>query len=591
MRKILYLLFILLFGIKLYAQDISVSATISSKNVAVGDQISYAITIAGKAQGLPRPNLPKLPAFQVYNSGTQSSFQFVNGQISSSVTYNYTLIPQKAGTFTIGSAQIQYKSKIYQTQPITITVSKVKQKKPSPQGKTSVEERIYNQKHESDIFVRTLVNKSSAYVNEPVIFSHKIYYRNLGISRSPQKKPQEFTGFLAEDIPPPKRMQRKIEMYKGQKYYTLTIERKILIPNTPGKKYIKGAEFYFVIEDFLSIFPRQIKKIANPISINVKSLPENKPVDFNGTVGSYRMKAKLSTKNITQNQPFSLKVVISGSGNIKSISKPKEPEFQNFRIYDTHSSINISKGAGGITGNKTFEYILIPQSAGNLKIEPFSFSYFNYSKKKYETLKTKAFIFKVKPGKGNFSNPPIYQPQRSDVELIGKDIRFIKENIKKIVNQGDYFFNNGLFIFLILLPLLLLGGSFYYYQYQMKMESDVTFAKASRAYKTARKQLIQIDKDLKNQKYDQIALLFEKLITNYISNKFNIPVTNIVIDQIKKILTQKKLPVQLISEIEELYHEMNMLRYSPAEANEQNFQDFYLRSNEIINKIEQQIKI
>jgi len=414
----------------------------------------------------------------------------------------------------------------------------------------------------------------------------------VAISQYHLEKLPDFSGFWVEDIPPAKVRKREVEIYKGRKYYTLTLEKKVLFPTTPGKKYIQKSNFTFLIEDFFSFFGKRVKRESTPASINVSSLPSlNKPSNFNGTVGDFSIKAILSRKEIVQNEPFSLKVIISGSGNIKSISEPDAPDFKNFRIYDSHSSINIQKDAGGISGNKTFEYILIPESAGNLEILPFSFSYFNYNKDKYVTLTTKKLEFKVKPGKKGAGIYASGQIQHSDVQMIGKDIRFLKENIGSIKDQGDYFFNSGFFWFFTILPLLLLGGAFYYYKYQLRLESDVIFAKASRAYRHARKHLVQIEKNLDHSHYDNIPLLFEKMITGYISDKFNIPISNIMIDQIKKILSKQKLKSEVISQIEQLYHEMNMLRYSPAQISEKNYSDLLFRSNEVINKIEKEVKI
>ncbi len=590
MKNIIILLSILcIFTSLSYAQDITLNATISSATVGAGEQITYSISASGGSGNIPQPKLPALPDFKVYNAGTSSSYQFINGQVSSSVTYNYTLIPIKEGTFTIGASSISYKGKVYQTQPLTVKVARTVQKKQKKKP-TTIEERFFKQNQTGELFVRTLVNKNKAYVNEPVLFSYKLYYRNVAISQYGLQKPPDFSGFWVEDIPPSKVRKREVEMYKGKKYYTLTLEKKVLFPTAPGKKYIKGTDFTFLIEDFFSFFGKRVKRSSPSITVTVSSLPSaNKPPLYNGTVGHYKMSIKLSTKNIIQNEPFSLRVIISGSGNIKSIAEPKAPEFNNFRIYDTHSSINIQKNAGGISGNKTYEYILIPESAGTLEISPFVFCYFNYVNKKYKTLKTKKLTFKVKPGKKGGKILTTFQSHHSDVTLIGKDICFIKENINTIKNQGDYFFNNFFFWILVILPIIILGGAFYYYKYKSKLESDITFAKASRAFRLAKKHLEQIKINLQKSQMDNIPSLFEKMITGYISDKFNIPISNIVIEQIKKNLIKLQLNKKLITEVEELYKEINILRYSPATADKENYKELLYKSNETINNIEKEV--
>ena len=589
-KNIIIIICFFLLTASVLAQDIEMNATVNAKEVGLGQQIRYSISVSGNVQNLPQPKLPSLTDFEVYNAGQSSSFQFINGQVSVSKTYNYSLVPQKEGAFTIGAAQITHKGKVYQTQPITITVSK--SIKPKPTKQPSVEERFFGQKQACELFIKTIVDKKSVYVNEPVVLTYKLYYRNIGIRNMGFRENPDFSGFWGEDIPPNKIQKRQRELINGKYYYTMNLYRKILFATAPGKKYIKGAKFQFIIEDFFSFFGRKVNKESNPVVINVNILPsKNKPSDFNGTIGNYNISTKLSTKNLVQNEPFVLKIIISGTGNIKSIGSLAEPKLENFRIYDKHTSINVQKSISSLSGNKTFEYILIPELAGKLEIPSFTFAYFNYAKKKYETLRTKSLTIKTSPGKPG--QTPVSSPyfQKADVKLIGKDIRFIRENIKKIKNQGDYFFNNDFMWFLIFFPLAILGTAFYFYNYRQKMESDVTFAKASRAFKTAKKHLSQIEKHLNKNSLDNIPVLFEKMLAGYISDKFNIPRSQIVIDRIKKILTRQKLDKELISKIEDLYNQINIFRYSPTEANEENYIKLLYNSNDVLNNIEKNIRI
>ncbi len=594
--KILLILYIiLLLGINnIFAGDIAIESSVSSTEVAVGEQFTYSVTISGSAASLPRPSLSPPPSFKVYSAGTSSSFQFVNGAVSSSVTYNYAMIPTKVGTFTIGPAQLKYKGKVYQTSPINIKV--VKQKRIRPQqrqqkNQPSVQEQIFNQRETSEIFVRAIANKHTVYVNEPVIFSYKLYFKNISISQYGIKKMPDFTGFWVEDIPPKLFRKQRIELYNGRKYYTLILERRILFPTSPGRKNISSTTFNFIVQDFFSFFGKRVERKANPVSFKVLPLPSNKPKDFNGSVGVYNIKYSLSTKKIKQNTPFSLKIIISGTGNIKSISKPIAPDFKDFKVYDTHSSINVQKTANSIQGSKVFEYILIPLSAGNLTIDSFKFSYFNYKKRKYVTIKTKPIKLKSLPGPANTSFAQNnFVAAGKEVKLIGKDIRFIKENVGNIKNQGTYYYRSKSVIFLVLLPLLILLTAYIYARYLLKLETDVQFAKATRAYKMARKIITTIDKKLNKNDLKDIDSLFEKLLINYISDKFNIPKSEIVISNIKKLLKSKNIKEEVIKQLEELYEESNLLRYAPTKPEVTDYRDLLNKAISIFNNIERSTK-
>ncbi len=586
-------LFIFIFSAyssKLLAGEIAVEASVSSTEVAVGEQFTYSVTVSGSAGNLPRPELATLPSFKVYGAGTSSSFQFVNGAVSSSVTYNYAMIPTKTGTFTIPPAQITYKGKVYKTSPINITVTKNKPRPRQKKRTPSVQEQIYNNNNQAEVFVRAIVNKRKVYVNEPVLFSYKVYYRNISLSQYGIDPPPSFPGFWVEDIPPKKFRKQRIEMYNGHRYYTLVLERRVLFPTSPGTKTIDSVNFNLLVQGFFSFFGKKVSRSTQPVSIKVLPLPANKPPDFNGSVGKYNIKYSFSKGKIKQNNPFSLKIIISGTGNIKSISAPVAPDMKDFKIYDTHSSINIDKTATGIVGNKVFEYILIPLSAGNLQIGSFKFTYFDINLKRYRTIKTKPLNIKALPGpaNANFNNQPAFSGQ--EVKLIGKDIRFIKDNISHIKNQGTYFYKSSAFIFLILIPVLVFFAGFIYSKYLLKLETDVKFAKATRAYKSARKTMAAIDKKLKKNDMSDIDSLFEKLLINYISDKFNIPKSEIVLNNIKKILRSKKIDNNIIKQLSELYEESNMLRYAPTKPTIDEYEELLNKAMIIFNNIEQNVK-
>ncbi|MBN1898925.1 MAG: BatD family protein [Spirochaetes bacterium] len=584
MKRIGSILFLLLFyilSVHLSAQDISIEASVSETEAAIGERINYSITVSGKAGNLPKPQLPSFADFQIYNAGTSSSFQFINGVISSSVIYNYAVIPQKEGSFTIGSAKIEYQGKVYQSQPITIKVVKERGKKP---GKTpTIEEQVFRQREQSEVFVKALINKSTAYINEPVNFQYKLYINNATLSHNYGKESPPFTGFWVEDIPPPQKIKSSIETLNSKKYRTLVLERKILFPTSSGVHRIGKTKFQFIIDDLFSLFSKRVIREANDLSIRVLPLPDKgKPEDFKGCVGHFAISTKLSTTKIKQNQPFVLKVVISGTGNIKTINEPLPPTWEKVKLYDSSSSININRTPAGLTGSKAFEYILIPDTAGEIRINPFRFSYFNYMKKKYMTLKTSLIKLYAQPGPASIA---ITRSGSTPVEMVGKDIRFIKE-VSRIKNEGAYIHRKKGFFLLVLFPFFALGFIYYYSRYKLKMETDIKFARASRAFKLARKRIMDIEKKLRSHHLIDIAYDFEKLLTGYIGDKLNIPSASLVIDEIKKSLEKENVPLALVTSITDLYHKANMIRYAPAKAGKTEYETLLNEIKGLFNDME-----
>lgn len=103
-------------------QDISISATVNPQQAAVGENLQLVVTVEGKVNLNGDPQLPDLPDFQVYNGGRSSNFSFVNGQIYSSLSFTYVLVPKHSGIFTINPITIVYGKQTYSTQPLTVTI-------------------------------------------------------------------------------------------------------------------------------------------------------------------------------------------------------------------------------------------------------------------------------------------------------------------------------------------------------------------------------------------------------------------------------------------------------------------------------------
>ena len=270
----------------------SIVAIVDTKSIPVGQKLKYSILVCRETINLPKPKLPELTNFTVLNAGQSSSLSSAHGKLSRSSTYNYTLTPKKEGELTIGSSWITYNNNAYKTEPITITATKTSQLKPTQKMNTSpfvtktnffklkpvkkrkksqsVKKRSQQPKDTAtEIFIKTIVNKKNAQVNEPIILTYKLYYRNVTPIKERINWP-DFSGFLTKDVPLEKKRKKKIKMIDGKKFYTIELYKKILFATTPGIKYIKKATFNFLFKYYFLIGQKKQKIESNPITINIK---------------------------------------------------------------------------------------------------------------------------------------------------------------------------------------------------------------------------------------------------------------------------------------------------------------------------------
>jgi len=417
------------------AQSISFDASVDRTEVSVGEQITLTVSVSGDVKSIPQPDLPPLDEFSVYSAGRSQNFTYVNGRLSASVTFNYVLVPNKAGKLTIGPASIKVEGKTYQTSPIQITVAGEGQAPSSSTPSQDEKSTTKPQLSGKDIFMETVVDKKKAYVNEQIVLTLR-FYQGIRLFDNPEYTPPSLTGFWAEDLPPKKQYHKTVN---GKQYLVQEIKT-ALFPTSTGKLTIGPAELKCVVEDTdrffrdpFSVFDRNLSSLlrqgkpqilkSKPIQIEVLPTPEiDRPANFTGTVGSYKMKVSLDKAEVEVGQPITLKARVSGSGNIKSVGKPVIAELPDFRIYSSGSSENVSKENYRVQGSKTYEEVLIPKNAGKYTVPPVEFSFFDPKAKSYKTLKSDPFLVTVLPP-SEASPVEIAQLSRQEIGRAAKDIR------------------------------------------------------------------------------------------------------------------------------------------------------------------------
>jgi hypothetical protein len=566
-----------------FSQNISFDASVDKTEVGLDDQITLTISVSGNVKSIPQPRLPSLEGFTVYSAGRSQNFTYSGGKIASSVTFNYILVPRKAGKFTIGSAEIVLDGKTYKTDPINITVAAGEKPEatPTPSPKESAQKTELQGK---DLFIETVVDKKKAYVNEQITLTFR-FYQGVRLFNNPEYIPPSLTGFWAEDLPPRKQYYKVIN---GRQYYVQELKT-ALFPTAAGKQTIGKAELKCTVEDLdrfltkdpfrmldrdlMSLFrqgkPQVLK--SKPINIEVLPLPEmGKPENFAGTVGNFKLKVNMDREEVQVGEPITLKMKINGAGNVKSVGKPTLPELNDFRIYDSGSSEDISKDNYLVQGVKTYEMVLIPKKTGKYNIPPLEFSFFDPKTKSYKTLRSDPILITALPG-AQSSPTEMAQLSQQEIGQAIKDIRYIKLSTSQLKNQEKHLYKNPLFLFFQLIPLLAFAISWRYQKHQEKLNSDVRYARLKRAHKLAKKRLGEAKKlistDLKAQNlwrpkefYSEVA----KAMIGYVGDKLNLPAYGLTKDRIELELSSKGIEKEKIDNLLKLLDSCDYARFAPG---------------------------
>ncbi|MBI5207600.1 MAG: protein BatD [Candidatus Firestonebacteria bacterium] len=389
---ILSILYLTYLCVNIYASDISINLTIDKNEITVGEEATLTVIITGKVRSLPDPNIPQLKEFMVYSAGRSESISIINGDISSSTSFNYIIVPKKEGQFTIGPISLNYRDKEYKSRELKITVHSQTSgadtyNKNIPDDNIHKQNQDKNEESLQDLFIETHVDKKSPYVNEQITLTFA-FYQAINLSDTPEYIPASITGFWTEDLPPQRRYYKPI---KGKRYLVTELYS-ALFPTASGEYTIGAAELVCNPEDvydpfsFFSGRPRKSVKLkTKPIKIKVNPLPDKDvPPCFQGAVGNYTLEASVDKTSTRENEPVTLKIVIRGHGNIKTVPDLElPPEIdENFKKYKSNSSVNVTKNNYNVQGEKTFEFILVPIKSGDISIPQIKFSYFSPNIKK-----------------------------------------------------------------------------------------------------------------------------------------------------------------------------------------------------------------
>ncbi len=579
--------FIFLFAVISIQGQVSFTANANRTTVGKNEEFTVEFKINSRGKNF------KVPSFENFRilSGPNTSFSSymdISG-IRQTTSYSFILRPTRKGTYTIGPASIQVNGQTYRTKPLSITITAQSQRSSNPNDP-------YNRASEN-VFLKVITNKTTLYQGEPLVASYKIYFRSDIGSPELLEEP-DFTGFYKNNIEI-KHISTQREGYRGKQYNTGIIRQMILIPQrsgiiNPGQVEVKiPVQVSTERGDFFRrIIGRTVNLnfFENFPSLKIKSLPlENQPSDFTGAVGSFKIDVKLNRTELKADESLTLKVRLSGSGNIKLADLP-EFEFPNaFEVYDPKYSEKISIGGTGMKGSKTHEYLLIPRYNGDYKIPPISFSYFDPKEEKYKTINSEEFTVGVSGGTSQPSanSKQMMIPDKEKVDFINEDILFIKTNIGKLRNKEEFFYGSSIYYNILMGLGVVFFGMISYFFISYNRQKDAVKTKRQKASKLARKHLKQAKKELNSNRRELFYTALSSALWGYFSDKLNISLSKMTKEIIMETLREKKVSIHLIEKVAETMNRAELARFTYV--SDSNLADDYNETTVVITDIEKQL--
>ena len=600
-------MFLLLAGLQSVAGN-EVNFVAAAPDVVVsGDQFRLTFTV--NTQKVKDFRAPSIKGFEVLmgpSRSSQNSTQIINGKVSSSssITYTYILMAGKEGTYNIPAASIVADGETKISNSLQIKVLPADDASASSaQGGSASSSRsqaVGSKITDKDLFITASASKTKVYEQEAILLTYKVY--TVVDLRQLYGDMPDLKGFHTQEVELPAQKTFSLEHYNGRNYNTTVWRQYVLFPQQSGTMEIPSITFDGVVaqrinsgDPFDAFFNGGTnyveikKKIVTPkLKINVAALPP-KPADFSGAVGTFTMASSINSKSVKTNDAVTIKLTVTGTGNMKLIGTPEVKFPQDFEVYDPKIDNQFNLTREGLSGSKTYEYLAIPRHAGKFTIPAVSFTYFDLKTKTYKTLKSEEYVINVEKGQGNADQVIADFTNKESVKMLGNDVRYIKRGATQFAQRGDYFYGTTAYWMWYIIPFVLFVGVILMYRKQAMDNANTAKMKTKKANKVAVKRMKLAGKLLsenkKNEFYDEVL----KALWGYISDKLSIPVSQLSKDNIEQELSRYGVNEELVKAFINVLNDCEFARYAPGDENEA-MDKVYTASIEIISKMENSIK-
>jgi len=601
--------------------DVTLSASLDRSRVQPGEQFIYTLTVKSESgENLEQPRFPSFENLEVLSGpGISQSFQIINGSMSRTHSYSFTLRSLKKGEFTIGPATLKTKKGEIRSEPVTVRVlaSNLPEPGSAPTGTSVNSPAPKTQSGEltkfltGKIFLRIDVNNKSPYVGEPIEVSYTLYAKkNLPIVSWGLADPQPlYKDFMKDEIYSTNRLSFR-DVETGDKTFQAALIRKlILVPNKAGKVPLDPLTVNIGLriqsrqrrpsffddpfgDSFFDPFGRRntttVSIPSTVVELDVQSLPGPRPDTFSGTVGEYSMKAKIDRKKATMDDLLTLSVVLEGKGAVDSAMEPKLPELEGFEVYETKAEADKKITANVLGGTKTFDYVLRPLKEGDFEIPGVSYSIFNPAKKEYQILKTDPIGVSIAPGTA--SSPLVIAgstgsiQNKGEVVDINADINYIKQDLNSLGQGGPPLLKRGWFLGIQAIPLFFVVLSFLAARRRETLEKDIGLARRLKARGIAGKRLKEAARALSKNDPDAFYQELAMALRGFFGDKLNRESHGLTIEELHTMLEEREIPEEEIGSLTELLEVADQARYAPSSFTSEDMQGHFRKASGIIQR-------
>lgn len=619
MRNILKIItFLIAFSQVSFAQDVKFTASTRNK-VTLGDRFQVTYSINENGAEFKGPDFKDFRVLSGPNLSTNRSYQIINGRMSQSLstTYTYYLQAIIEGEFTIPGATVYVDKILYKSNKLDIAVVKDRaQAAPGQATGTSGNARTTQGESQigsaDDVFIKAIISKTNPFQGEQIILTYKVF-TTVPISQISIDKMSSFSGFWSNDLlENNQKLNQYNEVYNGKEYVVADLKKIALFPQKTGELVLDPMEIkciaqvrkegtrksrdpffdsFFDDPFFNNMYQNvELNVKSNAIKLNVRPLPlETRPLDFGGAVGTFRLTSSIDKTELKANEAVNLKYTITGKGNIELIDQFDLNFPPDIEAYDPKVNNNIKISSSGVAGSRTFEYLLIPRSAGTFTIKPYNFTYFDLTSKTFKTITTPEYTLTVAKGSESSAGIAYSGVSQADIQYIGSDIRHIKSLPFQLNRIGTFFFASPAFFTWLIIPLVIFLIIILFWRRKTRIQGNAALVKNRKATRVARNNLKKANQFMKEGNDKEFYNEVSQALWGYLGDKFNIPFSELSMDTVHDRLEDKSIKEEIISEFIQTLDHCEYARFAPDDKSS-SMNEIYTEAINIISKIERELK-
>ena len=555
----------------------SVRAFLSQNPVPVNGQFVLNVEVSGSQSTDGDPALPDLSAFAVYlGSGTSTSMQFVNGRMSMSHTIQYRFQATQEGTFEIGPVTVRVDGGDLRTEPLTIEVSAAPAAGAGGRGGGDGRAGADGGVGPDDLFVTATLGEERVYVNQPVVVEYRIFTRvdvdGVSIVRQPGT-----AGFWVEELASPQRQEQVVR--NGVQYASQVIRRVALFPASAGPQRVdplvleaqvrvqrrsRRDPFGGIFGD--SVFGRRmpVSIASNALALDVLPAPPGGPASYTGFVGSLAVSAGVDRAEAETNDALTLRVDVSGDGNIRTLPEPTLNLPAAFEVYPPEMREEVEPAADGVRGRRVYEYVVVPREPGRVTIPPVELAYFDPDRGAYAVASSDPIDLTIT---GDAAPAPVLPGgrARTAVDLQREDIRFIRIAAPTFRARGGSLFRTAGFWTVAVLPLAALAGAVAVRRHRDRLAGDVAWARSRRASKVARRRLARAEPLCAPDRHREFHAEVGRAMQGFLGDKLNVAEAGLIHDETRAALAARGVEAALVDAYLDCLERCDRERFAPAE--------------------------